>query len=165
MSGYVKGRVEDELDLLTLATKDIVSALMSNVMEEAGTISSVDLVWSLSDFTEAAGDGPVVVGIAHGDYTNAEMEEAIEAASGSWGRSDLVAREQADRKVRTVGVFQALGGTIDYLNDGLPIKTKLNWYLSTGQTLAIWAYNQGSGALTTGSTLNVLGQANIFIKS
>ncbi len=164
MSNYAKGKIEDELDILTLASKDLISALMTNTMDEAGTISSVEMVWSLSDFTAAAGDGPVVVGVAHGDYTNAEMEEAIEAAAGSWGRSDQVAREQADRKVRTVGVFQEIGGTIDYLNDGLPIKTKLNWYLSTGQTLAIWAYNQGTGALTTGSTLNVLGHANIFIK-
>ncbi len=166
-AGYVKGRVENELALSTLASKDLISALFSETMEEAGRVASVDLTWSMNDFTDEVGDGPIVVGLAHSDYTNAEMEEAIEAGSGSWGRGNQIAREQANRKVRTVGVFDTTGValSLDHLNDGLPIKTKLNWYLATGQTISIWAYNAGSAALTTGASVSVLGHANLFIRS
>ncbi len=165
MSGYVKGRIDDSLALGTLAAKTLVSSTLGSVMSESGRISSADLTWSMNDFVDAVGDGPIFVGVAHSDYSDAEIEASIEASS-SWDRGDKIQRELAQRLVRTIGSFSTTGVTlsVDVLNDGRPIKTKLNWGLTTGDTLKIWAYNAGSSALGTGASVFVLGHANLFIK-
>ncbi len=165
MSGYVKGSVDVTSTLGTLASKDVTSTAEPNVMTEAGRVSSLAATWSMNDFTDAVGDGPISVGVAHSDYSDAEIEEFIENAA-SWDRGDMIAQEVGKRKIRQVGVFSTTGValSIDALNDGRPIKTKLNWPLSTGDTLRFWSYNQGSSALGTGAVLTVLGHANLFIQ-
>ncbi len=49
------------------------------------------------------------------------------------------------------------------LNDGKPIKTKLNWILQEGQTLAFVGYNMGSVQVqTTTPDVRILGHANLW---
>ncbi len=162
---YLKGNVDETLSLTTLAAKTLVGTLFDETPDEKVWISSLKGIWSIADFTPAAGDGPILVGVAHGDYSDAEVEEVIEN-TGSWSEGDLVqSREIAKRLVRQIGVFDAETASSDHqvLNDGKPITTKLGWLLTTGKTLRIWAYNLGDSALaTTVPQVRVNGHVNLW---
>ncbi len=137
---------------------------LAGTLDEQAFCSSIEATWQLSEFTQAVGDGPIVVGVAHGDYSDAEIEAFIENAA-SWKSGDLTAQEIARRKIRIVGTFQqvdiSLGNTV--LNNGKPIHTKCGWNLKTGETLHIWAYNNGESALaTTDPDVIVVGHANLW---
>ncbi len=165
MSGYVRGNVLITFSLDTLAAATLVSATLTATMTESGRISSIIANWNLSDFVDAAGDGPILVGYAHSDYTDAEISAAV-TNTGNWDRGDKIQEEIGRRLVRTIGQFGSNGVALsnETLNDGRPVKTKLNWGLTTGDTLKLWAFNQGSSALGTGSSIEVQGHANLWIK-
>ncbi len=93
-------------------------------------------------------DGPVLCGYAHGDYTVGEIKECIESG-GSIDVGDKLAQEKANRLVRIVGTFSNNGtDQADVtLNDGKPIKTKLNWLIPIGKTLSLFVYNDGTAAI------------------
>ncbi len=136
-------------------------AVVSNAVTDAGTdpyrITSVKAAFSWND--KALIDDGCEFGYAHSDYTAAEVEECLEA-SASIDRGNLIAREQANRLVRQVGTIggasvTAAGGV--GFNDGRPVKTKLNWKMSTGDTLNLWIRNASGNVWTTGSELSILG--------
>lgn len=161
---YLKGIIDEQMALGTLAALTLVAQPIDEVVDKKTLISSVKLVWSLKEFTPVAGAGPILIGVAHSDYTAAEIEEVIENAN-SWNEGDLVAQEVAKRKIRIIGSFygaaQDLGGVV--MNDGKPITTKLNWMLQEGQTLDVWAYNTGTAALsTTDPKVRAYGHANLW---
>ncbi len=161
---YLRGSVEEELLLSTLAGKTVLGENFDNDVTESTWISSLVATWALSNLTEAFSQGPIVVGIAHDDYTDAEIEEWLEV-TGTWNVGNLVSQEISSRKIRQVGVFRtpniALGKAI--LNDGNPIHTKCGWLLNSNQSLKFWAYNSGSNALaTTSAELTVTGHANLW---
>ncbi len=134
-----------------------VNALVP-VSDAAYRAISLKLAWAVADFT--AGEGPLYVGVAHGDYTAAEVEEWIESQT-SINRGDMVARERQNRQIRMIGVFD--GSASDHLNDGKPIRTKLNWAIPIGTTINMWMYNaDASSPLTTGSEVSQLG--SIFLR-
>ncbi len=163
MGRYIKGDIDETLNLTTLGAGTLVSTQFDNVVDDRTLVSSILSSWSLDDFTVGSGIGPVMCGVAHSDYTDAEIQAVIDATE-SWNESDLVAKEVANRKVRRIGVFQspAAAGFIS-LNDGKPIKTKLNWSLAEGQTLRLWAFNMGTVAIgTTVPTLHAQGHANLW---
>ncbi len=137
----------------TLAADDVTQTTFGTTLTEERRILSVEASWGLTGLT--ATDGPLVVGIAHSDYTAAEIEEALEFA-GSWDEGDKVSQEQGNRLVRQVGI---LTEEETALNDGQPVKTRLNWRLATGDTLQFWIWNRGI-QLTTGSLVKVSGHAN-----
>ncbi len=166
MGKYTKGRINFLLDLGTLAAQTLVSADNAQTVDEITLVSSIVATYSIDQWTTGAGIGPVTVGVAHSDYTDAEIEAVIEN-TGAWRRSDLVAQEIANRKVRIIGTFETpVAGTATssrVLNDGKPIKTKLNWTLRTGQTLAFWAFNDGENPFaTTDPDLRIQGHANLW---
>ncbi len=166
MSNYVKGNVDEELALGGLAASTLISVDFDETMIEAGRITSVVASWALSDWTAGAGDGPITFGLAHSDYSDAEIEQVIEA-SGSWDTGDKVAQEVNSRLVRIIGTFRSdtLSTTrMVVFNEGKMIKTKLNWKMTTGDTLSVWAFNNGSSALATGGIIFANGHANIFYK-
>ncbi len=160
---YLKGIIDFELSLSTLAGNTPIKGAETQTLDESAWLSSVKAVWSLLGLAGVAGDGPVYVGIAHSDYNITEVEEWIEQGA-SWTRGDKVAQEEARRFIRGVGVFRnaADAGAASVLNDGRMITTKCGWQLTTGQTVTFWAYNQGSGALTAGGVLHVNGHANLW---
>ncbi len=148
---YVKGSVDESLQLGTLGARTLITDTWDETVIERTLITSIDVTWSLGQFTPAVGDGPIIVGVAHSDYTDAEIEEVIEN-SGSWNEGAKIEQERSKRQIRIVGSFftgpdSALA--IVTLNDGKPIHTKLNWILVTGQTLKMFAYNAGSSPLAT----------------
>ncbi len=166
MGKYLKGKIDQVLELGTLAANTLVSGTVAGSVAERTRVSSIVATWGIADWTLAVGDGPVLVGVAHSDYTDAEIEAWVEN-SGSWTEGDKIQQEIANRKIRQIGLLTApqdgnIGSQVT-LNDGKPIKTKLNWILTTSQTLKIWAYNAGDSAFaTTVPHVFVNGHANLF---
>ncbi len=144
--------IAEALPLLTLAALDVLGETIAGVVDRPSRVISVHAVWNLELLT--AGDGPIEVGIAHSDYTDAEIEEALEAV-GSWGSDDKVTRERASRLVRKVGVLTEENPV---LNDGEIVKTRLNWGLASGSTIRYWARNLGP-TMQTGSSILFNGTA------
>ncbi len=164
MGKYIRGTIDEDLSGGTLAGKTVVGAGFDEAVEERTLISSIVATYTMADFTPTASVGPVLIGIAHGDYSDAEIEEWIES-TGSWDEGDLVAQEVGNRKIRRIGQFTepatAAQGTV--LNDGKPIKTKLNWILNQGITLKFWIYNTGTAAfVTTDPRFRMQGHANLW---
>ncbi len=154
---YLRGRVDEEVPLLALATKTGVVASFDETVDSRTLLTSIVAKWGLEGLTD--GEGPILVGVAHGDYTLAEIEAYLEN-TGSWNESDLIqSREIAKRLIREVGM---LSSDEDMLNDGKPVKTKLNWILNEGVTLDLWAYNVSTGTLTTGGVVHCTGHANLW---
>ncbi len=163
MGKYIRGTISEDLDLGTLAAKTLVSDTWDEAVLERTLISSIVSTWNLDGLV--AGQGPIIFGVAHSDYTDAEIEVVIEAV-GSWDEGNKVAQEQAKRLVRRIGQFVGTQGTGTddvQFNDGKPVKTKLNWILNTGDTLKMWAYNTSSAALTTSApSMRADGHANLW---
>ncbi len=164
---YIRGRINFALDLGTLAPQTLISADNAQTVDEKTLVSSIRATYSLGDVTLAAGVGPIIVGVAHSDYTDAEMEAVLEN-TGAWRPSDKVAEEISKRLVRIIGSFSTEGsvaGSNVTLNDGKPIKTKLNWMLRSNQTLAFFAFNDGDVAFSsTDPDMKIQGVANLWEK-
>ncbi len=164
MGQYIKGNIDLDVSLGTLASRTGIVTSTSDVVNETTLVSSVQATYSLSGATSGDNIGPCQVGIAHPDYSLAEIEAWIEQTS-SWNVADLVAQETSNRKIRrvgTLGVPAAVGET-SVLNDGKPIKTKLNWLIYTAQGLGFWIYNDGGAAFaTTDPNFHVEGHANLW---
>ena len=161
---YIRGVVDEELSLGTLAAKTLVADTWDQSATEKTLISSVVATFSVDDLL--APQGPLLFGIAHSDYTDAEIEEVIEN-TGSWNRGDKIAQERAKRLVRVIGQFvgqEPSAAVADVrFNDGKPVKIKLNWSLQTGQTLKMWCYNLSDTALVTSvPTMHANGHANLW---
>ncbi len=165
MGRYIRGNVDEELALTTLASKDVVGAVFDEVVNERTLVSSIVAMYNLANFTPGANIGPFIFGVAHGDYTDAEVEEYLEQ-TGQWNEGNLQSQEVSKRKIRRIGVIGdgiAVAADIGDFNDGRPKKTKLNWILLQGQSLRLWAYNMGSANVaTTAPSLTCNGHVNLW---
>ncbi len=162
---YLRGRIDEGLSLGTLAAKTLVSDTWDGTVTERTLVSSIVATWMLNNLTGS--QGPLLVGVAHSDYSDAQIEAVIENA-GSWDEGDKIDQEIAKRLVRTIGAFIGKPGPSgvgdDVLNDGKPIKTKLNWILTEGDTLKMWVYNMDTAALvTTVPIVSAEGHANLWV--
>ncbi len=64
--------------LTTLADGAVdITLIQASAFGRESRISSVDLMWTLRDLT--VGEGPLVFGVAHSDYTAIEVVEALAA--------------------------------------------------------------------------------------
>ncbi len=164
MKGYLKGNVHEDMSLGTLAATTLVGNVFDEVVNERMLCSSIVSTWNLDNLV--AGQGPIVFGVAHSDYSDAEIEAVIEN-TGSWDTGNLVqSREIGKRLVRTIGTFVGTQGTgtndIKFA-EGRTVKTKLNWMLETGDTLKMWAYNRSVDALSTSAPLmTATGHCNLW---
>lgn len=161
---YMKGQIEIDLPLSTLAASTLVRELVADTVTEPATVSSIVCTYAMTKYSPAQGAGPIQVYVAHSDYTIAEIEEVIENQD-SWSMADRIARERSKRWVRHIGTFDTPANAAEnaVLNDGKPIRTKLNWALQGTQTLQFAFYNDGSVALaTTSPECNVRGYANLW---
>ncbi len=137
--------------LLTLGGVTVLTTDLIPAADGAYRLVSVSLTHSVLTLT--ATEGPITVGFAHSDYSVTEIKECLEAQSAI-SLGDKVAQEQANRLVRIVG---EIATERPMLNDGNPVKTKLNWMITIGDTVKLFAYNNNSGALTTGAIQNAMG--------
>ncbi len=161
---YLKGDINHRLVATGLAARTLVGTVLVETVNERTWLSSVKAAWSIESITAVEGAGPMMCGLAHSDYSDAEIEEFLEN-TGSWNEGDLVNQEIAKRKIRRVGVFDTPQAVEDavVLNDGRPITTKCGWILLQGQTIRLWVYNMGQSAFaTTDPELLVQGHANLW---
>ncbi len=164
-ANYIAGNIQLDVVLTTLAAATGVLA-STDTVDDTTRVSSIRNSYSLEDFTDGAGIGPITVGVAHSDYSLAEVEAYIKLSTG-WSQADMVSREISGRRIRKIGTFEtkADGTVVSVLNDGKPIKTKLNWLLSEGQGLNFYGFNTGSNAVaTTVPRIHVEGKANLWIQ-
>ncbi len=160
---YLKARVSVQNALGVLAPLDVISVTEAGNLTEPAWLSSIKATWNMIGFTPDNVDGPIYVGVAHSDYSPAEIEEWIENAT-SWEIGDQIAQEVGKRKIRQVGIFEStpIPAQSVSLNDGKPINTKCGWLLTEGQSMKAWAYNAGSSAIAIGTVITTLGHANLW---
>jgi len=150
-------RITPELPLATLATDTALIVSLTGVSENSYRAVTVSATWSLLGLTAA--EGPITVGYAHSDYTVAEIKACLEANAAISQRNKTV-QESANRLVRVIGTFPSQANSV--LNHGSPIKTRLNWLITIGESVNAFAFNEGTGTLTTGAVLNLTG--NLWVK-
>ncbi len=155
-------RIADELSIGALATLDVISAAMSASASDPVRVISLVATFAITNLGASSDDGQEI-GIAHSDYQANEIEECLEA-QGSIDMGNKVAQEQANRLVRSLGFATESPGTGAGMavNNGQPIKVKLNWLLSSGDSLVMWVRNGSGTVYTTGAALNVIG--NMWVK-
>ncbi len=153
--GFRVPQIDNGIALGALAANDLVSEGGGTATDSDIWLMSIDTVVGLHNLT--AGQGPILVGVAHSDYTDAEIEEWVENVT-SWTRSDKISEERSRRKIRQIGIFSGVAAE-ETLNDGKPIRTKCQWALTDGQALNFWAYNSSGAVLTTGGEVDFFGKA------
>ena len=162
---YLRGKVNQEISIGTIGSKAANATVMPDSVSEKAWISSMRASWALSNYTPVADAGPILVGVAHSDYSTAEIEEFLETL-GSWDEGDLIEQERARRRIRVVGVFEEPEDTTDVvvLGDGGAITTKLGWMLQSGMSLKTFTYNLGGVSLSGATTPNlaIRGHVNLW---
>ncbi len=157
-----KVRVATTVGITALAAGDVITGFLTVASTDPFRVISTDLNYSVVNLGAAIDDGQEF-GMAHSDYTAAEVEECLEAQTAI-NPGNKVGQEQANRLVRSVGTVagQGLAGASLGFNDGKPVKTKLNWHMAIGDALNVWIRNGSQVVYTTGSALRV--QGTIWIK-
>ncbi len=158
-SGVRKLRCSETLALGALGSGSMVVGDFDSVVDDTTFLLSIEAVWSMGEHQADA--GPIAIGVAHSDYSSGEIGEWF-AATGGWDRGDVVAQEIRKRKIRQVGTFSGIAKQ-ETLNDGKAVKTPLKFNIQDGQTLQIWALNQDTTVLTTGTLVNCDG--SVWAKS
>ncbi len=154
-------RTSAQLALGTLGNVTVINGAVFGNADGAYRIMSTNVLWTMKNLT--AGEGPIHVGYAHGDYTVTEIKEAIESAS-SISIGNMVEQERGQRRVRLVGSFSGEVGE-EALNEGRKIRTKLNWLIPIGTNFNMFAYNDsGVNPLTTGAIVDHTGQCWVLDK-
>ncbi len=155
-----KVRIAASTAIGALAASAVISGAMTAASANKYRVTSVKASYSISDLG-AGIDDVQQFGIAHSDYTAAEIEECIEA-TGSVDIGDKIAQERANRLVREIGTMESgssppTGGALSF-NDGRPVKTKLNWVIGIGDTLVLYVRNGSGTVYTTGSNIVAKGE-------
>lgn len=151
----VAKRVDVALALSTLGGASLLGADLFPSVDGDFYVVSVKGNWTIKDQT--AGEGPIIVGFAHGDYTDAEIEEWYEV-TGEFIRGDKIANERARRRCRESGAFQCKDQQPETLNDGNPQNTPMRFVIEDGQNIKFWAYNDSGATLTTGAIVEFRGK-------
>jgi len=140
------------LALSTLADDTVLSAGILTLGEDLFVIS-IGASWTLRSGND---EGPIKVGWSHGDLTDTEIKEAIDASQTD--PDDIIAVERGRRPVRKAGqIIRGDGAEEHFPSSGEMDWTKFLKSIGDGHTIDFWAFNESGGALTTGSVLMVDG--------
>ncbi len=144
---------ETVLTIGSLAAAGVVSstALGASFGEDIFLLS-MDCTYSLQANTP--GNGPLQITCAHGDLTDAEVQEAL--ASELTDPDDIIQKERARRPVRRIGIFPGILAD-EVLADGTKIKTTLKFSVGDGHNLDLQAHNRDGGTRDTGGLVKVHG--------
>ena len=157
-----KVRISASSALGALAALDVVSNVVINAAADTYRLISVIASYGWSD--KAQIDDGAAFGLAHSDYSAAEIEECLEAVTAI-DLGDKIAQERANRLVREIGTIT---GSTEITGAGLPfnggrrVKTRLNWLMSIGDQLQLWIRNGSGVVYTTGSVITIDGE--VYIK-
>ncbi len=153
-----KVKIASEFAIGALAALDVITGAMTNVVADKLRLISVNLSYGISNHAAVIDDG-YTFGLAHSDYSAAEIEECLESGA-SIDLGNKVSQEQANRLVREIGQINGAGVVVSEgipFNDGMPVRTKLNWLLSEGDSLNVWVRNASGAIYTSGTTLVISG--------
>ncbi len=146
--------VNETITLGTLAS-GVVVAINTDQFEREFYAISADLWWNLRGGTP--GEGPLEVGLAHGDYTVTEVKEKLDL-TGMEDPSDKISQERGRRLVRRTAKFNYIAAA-ETLNDGKEIRTPVRMMLAGSvATIQFWAHNLSGSPLTTGGVIQVSGK-------
>jgi len=139
-----------------LATKDVVAFAGPTIIEDFRILKS-ELQVEVNIITSGQAHG-LIFGIANGELSAAEIEEAIEV-NGPLDRNDRVNDERSLRNVRTLGVLTerdpaAVSGMVRNAEDGTLLVSKHRWTYSNPEGWQWWIYNLGN-TMTTGALLQL----------
>ena len=151
-------RITSSSAIGALASLDVVANAI--ISTSANRYRAISFNCSYSWASKAEIDDAASFGFAHSDYTDAEIEECLEAATAI-SQGDKVAQERANRLVRQIGTMAgvssiAAGGA--QFNNGMKVKTRLNWLMGIGSTVQLWVRNSSGAVYTTGSTITINGE-------
>lgn len=151
-------RAHGELALSTLGDNATLGANMFASAVEGSDIYLIsgDILLNMKGM--AGSEGPILVGCAHDDYTDAEVTENLQADHLDF--SDKIEMEKARRVVREWGQFSALD-TDEVLNDGKPLRVRFRFRSEEGHNVKIWAHNFSGATLTTGAVLGWSGKVYV----
>ncbi len=146
---FIAARVSGTMALGTLSIAIVIAQdLNTGAADNEYFAHSCDLVVGTRGFT--AGEGPILIGLAHSGYSVTEIKEALEANGTDFGSPTVM--EQNNRMVRDHGLFPIITAT-EIMNDGRPKRTKLRFRVEDGNDVVIFAYNQSGATLTTGGQI------------
>ncbi len=149
---FVAIPVEGEVTIGTLAQNVVTSVgLVDSNLSEDLFVLSTDLTLLVKGATP--GEGPLHVGIAHGDYGVTEILEHLDVDRANPGLK--IEEERARRFIRKIGSFFHLLAA-EILNNGMPIRTKCKFIVEDGKNLSLWVVNRGTG-VTTGRVVSFSG--------
>ncbi len=156
--GFVAIPIAGSVALGTLGDNAVITVGSSGSYGEDLFIISVDLSASIRGLTAGEGD-PMTLTISHSDYSDAEVQEALDVTLVD--PDDKIEQERARRLVRKVGVFQQEGQMDDTFTalralgrNGNPVmRQKCRFSIGDGFTLDIGVWNRSGGALQTGAQL------------
>ncbi len=95
---WLRPRLSQEIVLSTLAADTLISESGGGTaVTNRVKVTSIDVTIGMHNHTP--GEGPLIVGVAHSDYTDAEIEEWVEALN-AWNEEDKIAMEQSRRLCR-----------------------------------------------------------------
>ncbi len=143
------------ITLSTLSTKDVISAPSDNSLTEDFRILKTEYWIQWTPALTDGFEGPVVIGMAAGGLTSAEIEEALEARPSD--TSDYPAIEQVMRPVWPLvnSMFFADGAAGFTASMAQPLHGTFNpkWTFPNPDGWVWWVYNQGSIVLATGGSM------------
>ncbi len=148
-------RIKEQHAVGALGAADLGSTAFTATVDRPYWAASMDVIITVD--AGSSGDQSAIIGVAHSDYSAAEIEEWIEA-TGSWSSIDKVQQEKARRKCRIIGVFRSLDPAVEW-NDGKLKRIKLGFMLETGTTLQLFVYNDSQTVFTTGAIVELTGKA------
>ncbi len=130
----------------------IIVATSKATFQSAFRMLKSEITAQITGMTGGESDGTLMLGIANGGLSVAEIEAAIEL-NGPLSRSDRVNNELAMRPVWYIGRFSGPGfsATRQHL-DGV---YKRAWTFGETDGWNLFVHNVGATALTTGSTARI----------
>lgn len=155
IKGYEAVRINESLALGGLNDRTVVAQGLTTSPEDGHSRWNWSFEGFISIKDQTGGEGPIVVGCCHGDYTVTEVKEALEATDTN--TEDQILLEQSRRKVRTWGIFTGKDSD-GYLNNNTRSqKHKIKFSTSEGNSVSVFAYNDSGAALTAGAVVHLYG--------
>ncbi len=147
-------RDQNVITLGTLAADAVVKQTGPLALTEDFRMLKSEHWVTIQNATKVEADGPLIYGLANDELSVAEIAECLNV-NGPLDPSDRGNQEQAERAVFPIAIIDFVEGTAreEHFNDGKPYMHKKPWTYSKAAGFTTFAYNMGSGALTTGGQI------------
>lgn len=142
-----------EISVGALASDDAISTIVETNLVEDFRILKTEwfFAWRAPDFTE----GPILVGMAAGGLSAAEIEETIESVPSQM--ADVPPAERSMRPVWPLAVMMLqTDGTVGDPHTLKQGEFNPRWTMPNPLGWSWWIYNHGNAALTAGGVFHIV---------